>query len=128
MDRWWTQGARGRIVSGLDSMMCDRAGMKVEVALGRQGNMGTGNIEWASGRRPEALGRGKIVPDEYTTPVTLLGTHRTRYLQQDDCNGPISFQKAMNPVIKDKLGIDVFVYINDIFIYNNTTKEHDEHV
>jgi len=34
----------------------------------------------------------------------------------------------MNTVFKDELGIYVFVYIDDIFIYSNTKKEHDEHV
>ena len=64
MHRCWTPEAQGRIVSGLDSMVCDRAGMKVEVALGRQGNMGAGNIVWYLWRRLEALGRGKIDPNE----------------------------------------------------------------
>ena len=51
-------------MSGFDSMVCDRAGIKVEVALGQQGDMGVGNIKWVLGRRPEALGRRKIVPDD----------------------------------------------------------------
>ena len=63
MDRWWTPGAQGRIVSGLTSMVCDTPGMKVEVALGRRGDMGAGNIKWVLARRAEVLGRGKIVLD-----------------------------------------------------------------
>jgi len=49
-------------------MVCDRPRMKVEVAIGRQGDMGAGNIEWVLGHRPEALGRGKNVPDVLPFP------------------------------------------------------------
>ena len=45
-------------------MVCDRAGMKVEVALWRQDDMGAVNVEWVLGPWPEALGCGKIVPDD----------------------------------------------------------------
>jgi len=71
MHRWWTSGVQGSIVSGLNSMVRDSAEMKVEVALGQQGNMGAGNIEWALLRRPEALGCGKIVPDEVNNQLRL---------------------------------------------------------
>jgi len=33
----------------------------------------------------------------------------------------------MNTLFKDELGIYVFVYIDNIFIYSNTRKEHVEH-
>ena len=52
MQRWWTIVAQGSIVSGLYSMVFDRAGMQVEIALMRHGNTGAGNINWVVGRRP----------------------------------------------------------------------------
>jgi len=83
MHRLCKPGAQGRIVSGLDSMVCDRAGIKVEVALRRQGDMGAGNIEWVLGRRPEALGRGKIVPDD---PGIRKKTWVPRIVMQYPCS------------------------------------------
>jgi len=59
-------------MSGLHSMVYDRAGMKVEVALGRQVDIGAGNIEGVLGRRPGSSWRGKIVPDVDSINIHIL--------------------------------------------------------
>jgi len=49
-------------------------------------------------------------------------------MQQGDCNAPATFQNIMNNLFKHELGISVYIYINDIFIFSKTYKEHLHHV
>jgi hypothetical protein len=72
----------------------------------------------------------RVAPEDekYTAFLTPYGTFRTKVLQQGDCNAPASFQNAMNNIFKDELGVFVFVYIDDIFIFSNSYKEHLQHV
>jgi len=71
-----------------------------------------------------------IVPkhEKHTVFKTLFGVYRTRVMQQGDKNAPSTFQNAMNTLFQDELGIFVYIYIDDIFIFSKTYKEHVNHV
>ncbi|GMG38844.1 unnamed protein product [[Candida] boidinii] len=43
-------------------------------------------------------------------------------------NAPATFQYLMNSVLKEYINDFVTVYLDDILIYSNTVKEHDEHI
>jgi len=43
-------------------------------------------------------------------------------------NVPATFQSLVNNILQDYLDIFCIVYLNDIFIYLETLKEHKEHV
>jgi len=53
---------------------------------------------------------------------------RTRVMQQGAKNAPSMFQNAINTLFQDELGIFVCIYIDDIFIFSKTYKEHINHV
>jgi len=66
--------------------------------------------------------------EKYTAFSTSYGTYRTRVMQQGDGNAPATFQNIMNNLFKNELGISVYIYIDDIFIFSKTYKEHLHHV
>jgi len=49
-------------------------------------------------------------------------------MRQGDKNAPSTFQNAINTLFQDELGIFVYIYIDDIFIFSKTYKEHVNHV
>jgi hypothetical protein len=44
------------------------------------------------------------------------------------CNAPATFQRMMNDILRDFLHKFVTVYLDDVFIYSRTLKEHLEHM
>jgi len=66
--------------------------------------------------------------EKYTAFSTPYGTYRTRVMQQGDCNAPTTFQNIMKNLFKHELGISVYIYIDDIFIFSKTYKEHLHYV
>jgi len=66
--------------------------------------------------------------EKYTAFSTPYGTYRTRVMQQGDCNAPATIQNIMNNMFKHKLGISIYIYIDDIFIVSKTYKEHLHHI
>ena len=66
--------------------------------------------------------------EKHTAFWTPFRVYRTRVLQQDDKNVPAAFQNARNTLFQDELGIFVYVYIDDIFIFSKTYKEHVNYV
>jgi len=66
--------------------------------------------------------------EKYTGFSTPFGTYRTRVIQQGDYNAPATFQNIMNNLFKHELGISIYIYIDDIFIFSKTYKEHLHHV
>jgi len=60
---------------------------------------------------------------KHTAFQTPFGVYRTRVIQQGDKNAPTTFQNAMNTLLQDELGIFVYIYIDDIFIFSKTYKE-----
>src|SRR5271170_7540195 len=69
----------------------------------------------------------RIVPED--VPKTLfsspLGTFTSNVLQQGDCNGPSSWQRLMKYVFRERIGVEVWVYLDDIYIHElyRTTRE-----
>jgi len=49
-------------------------------------------------------------------------------MQQGDKNAPSISQNAMNTLFQDELGIFVYIYIDAIFIFSKTYKEHVNYV
>ena len=46
-------------------------------------------------------------------------------LQQGDCNGPSSWQRFMTYVFQDRIGVEVWVYLDNIYIFSKTIEEHE---
>jgi hypothetical protein len=67
-----------------------------------------------------------IVPED--VPKTLfsspLGTFVSNVLQQGDCNGPSSWQRLMTYVFREQIGVEIWVYLDDIYVFTNTIEEH----
>ena len=62
-------------------------------------------------------------------PKTLfyspLGTYVSNTLQQGDCNGPLSWQRFMMYVFQDQISVEVWVYLDDIYIFSKTMEQHE---
>src|SRR5256884_1469218 len=54
--------------------------------------------------------------------------YNSRVMQQGDCNSPSTFMRIINYILQSFLGIFVFVYLDDIFIYSDTLKDHIDHI
>jgi transposase InsO family protein len=57
---------------------------------------------------------------------TPLGLKQPRFMPFGIKNAPAAFQKEMQRVLKDKLWKGVIVFVDDILIYSETTREHAE--
>ena len=44
------------------------------------------------------------------------------------CNLPSTFQRVVNDVLRDHLGIFVWVYIDDILVFSKDADEHQRHL
>ena len=69
----------------------------------------------------------RVTPEDM--PKTLftspLRTFISNVLQQGDCNGPSSWQRLMTYVFQEWIGIEVWVYIDNIFIFTNSIEKHE---
>ena len=63
-----------------------------------------------------------------TAFTTIFGTFVSRAMQQRDCNTPSMFQRLMTSVFHDFVVRFIHVYLDDIFIYSSTIKEHKDHL
>src|SRR5947199_2393340 len=63
---------------------------------------------------------------EFKTPDGQM--YNSRVMQQGDCNSPSTFMRIINYILQSFLGIFVFVYLDDIFIYSDTLEEHIDHI
>ena len=45
-----------------------------------------------------------------------------------DCNAPSTFQRLMTAIFRDFLRRFIHVYLDDIFIYSQSIREHIEHI
>ena len=59
-----------------------------------------------------------------TAFATILGTFVSQVIQQGDCNAPSTFQRLMTAIFRDYIGKFVHVYLDDIFIFSHTLREH----
>ena len=60
--------------------------------------------------------------------ATIYGTFVSHTMQQGDCNAPATFQWLMTIIFRDYIGRFVHVYLDDIFVYSNSIKEHEKHL
>ncbi len=65
---------------------------------------------------------------DLTTFKIKLNAYKYRVLSFDLCNEFVTYQHYMNDVFFDYFDDFVFVYIDNIFIYNNFKKKHIKHV
>jgi len=49
-------------------------------------------------------------------------------MQQGDCNAPSTFQRAMNSIFREYIGIFLHAYLDDLFVYSNSVQEHQKHL
>jgi Reverse transcriptase (RNA-dependent DNA polymerase) len=63
-----------------------------------------------------------------TAFTTILGTFKSQVMQMGDCNAPSTFQRLMTAIFRDCIGRFVHVYMDDIFIFLCSIKEHERHL
>jgi hypothetical protein len=63
-----------------------------------------------------------------TAFASPFGTFVSHVMQQGNCNAPATFQRLMTWIFRDHLGLFVQVYLDDIFIFSDTIREHEEHL
>jgi len=70
----------------------------------------------------------RIVPEDvHKTLFALpLGTYVSNTLQQGDCNGPSSWQRLMTFVFRERIGVEVWVYLDDIYIFTTMIDGHKD--
>ncbi len=56
---------------------------------------------------------------------TPYGTFESNVMQQGDCNALSMFQWVLTWVFCDRIGLDVHVWFNDIFIGMDSIQEHN---
>ena len=78
----------------------------------------------------EAYEQTCIKPEDMhkTTFSTIFGTFQSHVIQMGDCNAPSTFQWLMTAIFQDFIGKFVHIYLDDIFIFSNSLKEHLEHI
>jgi hypothetical protein len=64
-------------------------------------------------------------PDDMdkTTFITHLGTFRFKVMPFGLTGAPATFQRTMDTLFKDRLGLDTLVYLDDIILYTDTLPE-----
>ena len=63
-----------------------------------------------------------------TTFSTVFGTFESNVMQQGDCNAPATFLHLMTTIFCNVIGIFVYVYLDDLFIFSNTLEDHKKHL
>src|SRR5947199_1003422 len=54
--------------------------------------------------------------------------YNSKIMQQRDCHSPFTFIRIINFILQAFLGIFVFVYLDDIFLYSDTLEDHIDHI
>ena len=63
-----------------------------------------------------------------TAFAKIYGTFVSHTMQQGDCNASATFQRLMTVIFWDFIGRFVHIYLDDIFVYSNSIKEHEKHL
>jgi hypothetical protein len=63
-----------------------------------------------------------------TAFATIYGTFVSHTMQQGDCNAPATFQRLMTVIFRDFIGRFVHVYLDNIFVFSDSIKEHEKHL
>jgi len=74
----------------------------------------------------DAYFQTRVHPDDvkYNTIKTPLSLFTSQVMMQGDMNAPATVVTVMEGLFHKELGDYVFVYIDDIFIFSNTVKDH----
>ena len=59
---------------------------------------------------------------------TQFGAFEWVFMPFGLCNAPLTFQRVVNDVLRDHLGIFVWVYIDDILVFSKDADEHQRHL
>src|ERR1700720_4388545 len=59
---------------------------------------------------------------------TIYGTFVSHTMQQGDCNAPATFQRLMTIIFREYIRRFVHIYIDNIFVFSNSIKEHETHL
>ena len=59
---------------------------------------------------------------------TPFGNMISLVIQMGDKNGPPSFQRLITIIFADMIGIFVYCYQDDIFVFSMTLQEHEKHL
>src|SRR5438067_9123758 len=54
--------------------------------------------------------------------------YNSKVIPQGDCNSPSTFMRIINYILQAFLGIFIFVYLDNIFIYSDTLEDHIDHI
>ena len=78
----------------------------------------------------EAYEQTCIKPEDVckTTFSTIFSTFQSQVMQMGDCNAPSTFQQLMTAIFQEFLRRFVHVYLDNIFIYSQSIREHIEHI
>jgi hypothetical protein len=63
-----------------------------------------------------------------TAFATVQGIFESLVMQQGDCNVPSTFQRLMNRIFQDYIGVFIHVYLDDIFVFSDSIEEHQNHL
>jgi hypothetical protein len=74
----------------------------------------------------DAYFQTRVHPDDvkYNTIKTPFGGFTSQVMMQGDMNAPATFVRAMADLFHDELGKNIWVYIDDIFIFSDTFEQH----
>jgi len=72
----------------------------------------------------------RVHPDDvkYNTIKTPFGGFTSQVMMQADMNAPRTLVRTMEDLFHEELGKNVWVYIDDIFVFSDTSEEHVKHV
>ena len=65
---------------------------------------------------------------EKTSFTTVFGNYNFRVMPFGLCNAPASFQREMNRIFFDLIGVCLFVYIDDLIIFSQSLEAHIVHL
>ena len=58
----------------------------------------------------------------------IFGTFQSQVMQMRDCNALSTFQWLMTAIFQEFLRRFIHVYLDDIFMYSQSIREHIEHI
>ena len=78
----------------------------------------------------EAYEQTRIKPEDVHKTIfsTIFSTFQSRVIQMGDCNASSTFQRLMTATFQDYIRKFIHIYLDDIFIFSNSLKEHIEHI
>jgi Reverse transcriptase (RNA-dependent DNA polymerase) len=63
-----------------------------------------------------------------TSFATIYSTYASNTILMGDCNAPSTFQRFMTNIFCNHIGIFLHVYLDNIFIYSDTIRDHQQHI